>query len=135
MKTIFLALLIFSSLLVYTSIQLSAQKKPKIYTWEIVNDYITWYYCSFNGNFDSKCIEKVSLTFTNNSSYRISKLVIRLKIYNEKDVLLYNRKHTIQLDLDPGETGNCKEFKLYERLHNNNGFEDASWGVEILSIL
>lgn len=135
MKTIFLALLIFSSLLVYAPIQLSAQKKTKIYTWEIVNDYVTWYYCSFNGNIDSKCIEKVSLTFTNNSRYRISKLVIRLKIYNEKDVLLYNRKHTIQLDLDPGETGNCKEFKLYERLNNNNGFEDASWGVEILSIL
>ncbi len=136
MKSLILFFIFCLAFYLHPQTELIAQKKTKkIEKWKIYHSYTTWFYCYNNQEYDPYCVEKVSLTFTNYSKYHISRLTIKLKVYNENDRLIYNRKHTIQLELDPGETGNCKVFKLYERLYIFDGFDDTTWEVEVLSII
>ncbi len=134
MKIILFILVLFGFLFISQEDAFAQKKSKKIETWEVYHTYSSWIYCNLNGYPDPMCIEKVTLTFSNSSSYHISKLTIKLKIMDSEGRTIYKRKHTIQVDLDPGETGDCKQFKLYERIFQSKGFYNTSWDAEILSI-
>lgn len=114
-------------------IAFSQKKSKKIETWELRHRSTNYMYCP---GFGSNCIDRVSVVIENTSEYHVSKLSIKLKITSKQGVTLYKRKHNLQVDLDPGETGASKEFKLYEKVINDADFDSdgCDFDIEILSI-
>ncbi len=94
----------------------SKPKKPKIETYEIEHTFTQWWYCYDGNNYNENCIEKMKLTFENQSQYQTSGLSFWVEIRNSDDIVLYKRKHTASLQLDPGEVGSTEEFYLYEQV-------------------
>ncbi|MBM2817285.1 MAG: hypothetical protein HW421_4047 [Ignavibacteria bacterium] len=111
-----------------------AQKKgKKIETWELIHRGTSFNYCGNN------CIDKVWIRFQNNSSYHVSTIILKLRIYTPDNTTIYKRKHSIQIDLDPGEIGASKKFSIYELVVSDYGFEGEGEGgcdfdIEILSV-
>lgn len=94
----------------------SKPKKRKIETYEITYTRAQWWYCYDGNHYNEDCIEKMKLTFENQSQYRTSGLSFWIEIRNSNDDVLYKRKHTASLQLDPGEVGSTEEFYLYEQV-------------------
>ncbi|MEJ5286314.1 MAG: hypothetical protein CH6_2589 [Candidatus Kapaibacterium sp.] len=91
-------------------------KKRKIETYEITHTYTKWWYCFDGYKYDENCIERMSLTFENGSQFQTSGLSFWVEIRDFDDNVLYRRKHTASLQLDPGEVGSTEEFYLYEKV-------------------
>lgn len=118
-----------------------AQKKgKKAETWQISDSYRHWTFCKTNGVIDDACIEKMSITFENSSDYHVSNISVMLKIINPSGTVLYKKKHTLSIDLDPGEKAPCREFYLKEKVMDSQyGFSDSdsvanNIKIEIISV-
>jgi len=139
MKKLLFAFVLFGFLFISQDDIFAQKKGKKIKPWEIYITYYEWYYCTSNGYVDDRCIEKMKLTFQNNSVYHVSSISFMLKIKSPSGTTLYKKKHTVTVDLDPGETAPCKEFSLKEKVTDfEYGFSDSETvvnniDVEILS--
>lgn len=134
MKILLFIFVLFGFLFIGQEDVFAQKKSKKIETWQLYHTNSAFFYCTSNGYPEPTCVEKATLTFSNNSESHVSKLTVKLIIADSDGRTIYKRKHTIQVDLDPGEEGTSKQFKLYEKLVNNDGFEETSWNVEIISI-
>ena len=116
-----------------------AQKKSKkIENWEVYHSRSEWTYENNNGYYNDQCITKMRLTFQNNSQYSVKSINLMLKIKNCDGSILYKKKHTVSIDLDPDDKAPSKEFKLAETVCDYTcGFVDGdkvTIDVEILSV-
>lgn len=118
----------------------NAQKNvhTKINTWDIVHNGSEWTFQNNNGYYNDKCISKMRLTFTNSSQLHVSKITIMLSIIDCSGVVVYKKKHTVSVDLDPEEKSPCKTFSLFEDVCNydcgfSNG-ENVQVNADILSV-
>ena len=131
MKILLIIFVLFGFLFISQEDAIAQKKSKKIETWELIHRNTSFDYCdSYN------CIEKVWITIENTSSYHVSTITLKLRIYTPENTTIYKRKHTIQVDLDPGETGASKKFNLYEKVLSEHGFEEGgcNFSIEILSI-
>lgn len=131
MKTLMFIFVLFGFLFISQEDVFAQKKSKKIETWKVYHEST-----SFLDMDSYQVAYKCSITLTNNSSYHISKVTLKLIIKDKNDVTIYKRKHTIQVDLDPGETGGSKVFNLYEKVFNANGFDNDGVTVssEIISV-
>lgn len=134
----FIIIIIFGFLFISQDIAFSQKKSKKIETWEVNDSYREWTFCNNNGYPDDRCIEKMKITFENFSQYHVSSISIMLKIKSPSGTTLYKKKHTVIVDLDPGEKAPCKEFYLKEKVSDYQyGFSDSenvNIDIEILSV-
>lgn len=93
-----------------------------------------WWYCDNSYN----CINKMRITFENNSFAPISSVTFMLTIKSGSGSVLYKKKHTAQCSIDHDESAPCKEFMLAEKVWDyDSGFGDGnniSIDVEVLSV-
>ena len=136
MKTI--RILIILILLVELSSPTYSQKKttPKK---EISNVYGNNWHAEkchdSNGNIMEDCIDRMTITFTNDSKKTLKEITFTLEIVNVDGNMLYNGKHTVSVDIKPGATGVCKEFKLSKHAYNNTTFDDNSTFNVIIDVI
>ena len=138
MKVLFFMIVVFGFIFINQDTTYAQKKSKKIETWEVSDHYREWSYCNSNGHYDQNCIEKMRITFQNNSEYHISSITFILKIKDPNGSTLYKKKHTVKVDLDPDEQAPCKEFYLKEKVSDYQyGFSDTESvdiDVEILSV-
>lgn len=138
MKNLLLIFVLFGFLFIGQEDAFAQKKSKKIESYEI--DYQRWdaEYCRDSyGNIQTNCIDRIKLTFTNNSNFHVSTIVVNVKIVNSEGTTLYKKKHTCSVDLDPFETAACKQFKLSEKVHHSYNFDEYntfSVYVEVLSV-
>ncbi|MBM2815566.1 MAG: hypothetical protein HW421_2328 [Ignavibacteria bacterium] len=128
----FILILSLYLLFIFQDVAIAQKKGKKIETWELIHTGVSFNYC---GNYN--CIDKVWIRFQNNSSYHVSTITLKLRIYTPDNTTIYKRKHSIQIDLDPGEIGASKKFNLYEQVISDYGFEgdgSCDFDVEVLSV-
>lgn len=92
-----------------------------------------WWFCDNSYN----CINKMRITFENNSFAPISSVTFMLTI--KSGSVLYKKKHTAQCSIDHSESAPCKEFMLAEKVYDydGGGFGDGnniSIDVEVISV-
>ncbi len=116
----------------------SQKKARKIETWEVIHSSTQWYYTNVNGYYNNNCIEKMCLTFQNYSNYKVKSISLILTIQNCEGTILYKKKHTLSVDLDPIEIAPSKVFKLFENVCDYQcGFSNGTnviISTEILSV-
>lgn len=140
MKILLFILVLFGFLFISQEDAFAQKKSKKIETWQVSYSYLEWTYCKSNGYPDDRCIEKMKITFENFSEYHVSSITFMLKIKSPSGTTLYKKKHTVTVDLDPGEKAPCKEFYLKEKVFDGQyGFSDSETvanniDVEILSV-
>ncbi len=140
MKNLLFIFVLFGFLFISQEDVFAQKKSKKIETWQVSIGYYEWTYCKSNGYSDDRCIEKMKLTFENYSEYHVSSISFMLKIKSPSGTTLYKKKHTVTVDLDPGEKAPCKEFYLKEKVTDYEyGFSDSKTvvnniDVEILSV-
>jgi len=140
MKTLFFIFILTGFLFISQEDVFAQKKSKKIETWQVSDSYREWTYCKSNGYPDDRCIEKMKITFENFSEYHVSSITIMLKIKSPSGTTLYKKKHTVTVDLDPGEKAPCKQFSLKEKVMDSQyGFPDGdetakNIDVEILSV-
>lgn len=137
--SIFISYLFISHDIVVALNKSKPKKNQKIDPWEISVNYYQWFFCENNGYYNDKCIEKMKITFENSSNYHVSSITFILTIIKPHVTILYKKKHTVEVDLEPGEVGSCEEFYLDERVYEfEYGFnsENASsfFDIEIISV-
>jgi len=115
MKTL-INLLILLAVAFSSSVPTYSQKKKKVEPWELEVVYYNWWYCWENGYYNENCIEKMQLIIENNSNSVVRKVTFWVEIRNTYDQIIYNRKHSANLNLAPGETGATEEFYLYNKV-------------------
>ena len=125
MKKLLFAFVLFGFLFISQDDIFAQKKGKKIEPWEIYWNRWDAEYCRDSyGNIQTNCIDRMILTFSNNSNYHISKIVVNIEIVDSEGNTLYKKKHTCSIDLDPGETAACKEFKLSEKVYHNYNFDE-----------
>jgi len=88
--------------------------------------------CVDNGYFNENCIDKVSFTIENLSNSPISSITFMLTITNkENSSVIYKRRHTIYMQLYPGEEKSCDPFHLAQPLYINAS--DCDFNIEFIS--
>lgn len=135
MKILFFMIAVLGFMFISQDTTYAQKKSKKIETWEVKYHNCDYTYCYSNGSYDQDCMEKMKITFSNNSKNHISSITFILKIINSNGSTLYKNKHTVKVDLDPGEKAPCKEFYLKEKVSDYQySFTDVDVDLEILSV-
>ncbi|HPD33793.1 MAG TPA: ankyrin repeat domain-containing protein, partial [Candidatus Kapabacteria bacterium] len=93
---------------------------------------LQFWYCVDNGYTNENCIDKVHFTIENFTNSQISSITFMLSIENKEDKsVVYKKRHTIYMQLYPGEKYACDPFPLAQPLYINANEYD--FGVEIIS--
>lgn len=91
-----------------------------------------YWYCDNNGYLDENCIDKVSSTIENLSHSLITSITFMFTIKNrENSSVVYKKRHTIYMQLYPGEKYACDPFPLAQPLYINA--KDYYFDVEFIS--
>ena len=138
MKILFFMIAVLGFMVISQNTTYAQKKSKEIETWEVAYERWDAEYCYDTfGNQITNCIDKMKLTFTNNSNSHITTIIVNIKIINNEGTTLYKKKHTCKVDLDPSETAACKQFKLSEKVNHSFNFSEYntfSVKIEILSV-
>jgi hypothetical protein len=128
MKTLFNLLILLG--VAFTSL-VPAYSQKKVESSELKVPFIRWWNCLVQWMPKEDCIEKMSLTIENNTDSVVRKVTFWVEIRNTNDQIIYKRKHSININLDPGEIGDTEEFNLYNQVW---GFDRKRIYVTIISV-
>ena len=91
-----------------------------------------YWYCDNNGYLDENCIDKVSLTIENLSNSLITSITFMFTIKNrENSSVVYKKRHTIYMQLYPGEAYPCDPFPFAQPLYINAS--DCDFNIDFIS--
>lgn len=94
------------------------------------------WFCNNGGYIDESCINKVRITFLNESFKRVTSITFNLEIQDVNGSTLYKKKHTVSVDLDHEEQAPCNEFWLSSSVYSSYSFnvpDNHTFNVEVLS--
>ncbi len=131
---IFWVLIIFL-ILVHTE-NYSQKSLKRISPWEVEATYSYWFYEKTDFGYNSYCIEKWQIHFQNNSSYLVTKIKFKLIIKTNDGVVLYKKVHSVDLEIEPGETVASDVFPLKNLVCADFPFDSDNfyWNIEILKV-
>ena len=137
MKSLIFVFVLFGFLFISQDIAYSQKKTKKIETWEVYASNHQALYCVNNGYTDERCLDRIIITFANNSNKNIRRITFNLEIFDGNGNRLYKKKHTVNIELDAGEQGSTDEIKLKNKIYlpTGNSFdENIRYNTEILSV-